>query len=83
MKIRKKHLSLNVFLFGFIFLSLFFIIGSTQATFKLALLVLTTFVYLIWAYLYHHLDKTMHTQILIEYFLLALLMIILFTSFVV
>lgn len=81
MKIKKNKLVLNsIFLIGFILLASLFTINHPLPL-KFSILITACLIYLIWAYLYHHLDKSINTMIILEYALFALLVIILLTGF--
>lgn len=83
MKIKKHQLFLNIiFLIGFILIAMLFILNKQSLSLKFATLVIACLVYLIWAYLYHHLDKSLNTMICLEYVLFATLVIILLTGFI-
>lgn len=83
MKIIKHQYILNTFfLLGFIFLALTFTINKYPLSLKFQSLVLACLVYLIWAYLFHHLDKSLNTFVILEYVLFATLVIILLAGFI-
>lgn len=81
MKTKKNKIALNmIFLTGFILLATLFTINQPLPV-KFSILITACFIYLIWAYLYHHLDKSLNTMIILEYVLFATLVIILLAGF--
>lgn len=83
MKIKKHQLLLNtLFLNGFILIALLFILNKYSLPLKFSVLITACLIYLIWAYLYHNLDKSINTMMILEYVLFATLVIILLTGFI-
>lgn len=68
-------------LLGMLFLGLFVVYKSYSATFNFQLVMLMTIFYVGLAYLYHHFDKTLTTQVIIEYVLLGALVLLILQSF--
>lgn len=83
MKAIKKHTILNsIFLSGFILLIPLLMLYRNSFVSTFSLLITAALIYLIWAYLYHHLDKSLNSMIILEYVLTALLVIIILTGFI-
>lgn len=73
---KNSHVLLGVF-----FVGLFVIFKSYSAAFNFQLALLMVLLYVGFAYLYHHFDKTLTAQVIIEYILLGVLVLLILQSF--
>lgn len=72
----------SLFFLNMTLLAILLIINTNSLPLKLSIIIIACLIYLIWAYLYHHLDKTLNSVVILEYVLLAMLVIILLTGFI-
>lgn len=73
----------SLFFLNLTLLAILLIINANSLHLKLSIIIIACLIYLIWAYLYHHLDKTLSSGVILEYVLLAMLVIILLTGFII
>lgn len=78
----KNHFFPYLILFGFLSLgAIGFLLSAGNKGLQFKIVVLTSFLYVIWGVAYHFFDKTLYLKIVVEYIVIAILAMVILGGF--